>query len=88
MFYLFFTCLKFSQKEFSIFGLTVDAFTRNIQEFDLGLGVKVTQIIDHYPLHHVTFTSAKFEVATSNDSERHTITRIVTDRRMDRRTRD
>ena len=32
--------------------------------FDLGF--KVTQNIAQYPLHHVTYTPAKFEVATSN----------------------
>ena len=32
---------------------------------DLDLGVKVTQNIAQYPLHHVTYTRAKFEVATS-----------------------
>ena len=33
--------------------------------FDLDLGVKVTRNIAQYPLHHVTYTRAKFEVATS-----------------------
>ena len=32
--------------------------------FDLDLGVKVTQNVDQYPLHHVTFSVTKFEVAT------------------------
>ena len=34
--------------------------------FDLDLGVKVTQNIAQYPLHHVTYLATKFEVATSN----------------------
>ena len=31
------------------------------------LGVKVTQKVAHFPLHHVTFEPTKFEIATSND---------------------
>ena len=34
--------------------------------FDLDLGVKVTHDVAQYPLHHVTYAYAKFEVATSN----------------------
>ena len=34
--------------------------------FDLDLGVKVTQNVAQYPLHHVTYAPVKFEVATSN----------------------
>ena len=30
------------------------------------LGVKVTQNVAQYPLHHVTYSATKFEVATSN----------------------
>ena len=30
------------------------------------LGIKVTQDVAQYPLHHVTYTHVKFEVATSN----------------------
>ena len=33
--------------------------------FDLDLGVKVTQDVAQYPLHHVTYSATKFEVATS-----------------------
>ena len=33
--------------------------------FDLDFGVKVTQNVAQYPLHHVTFSATKFEVATS-----------------------
>ena len=33
--------------------------------FDLDHGVKVTQNVVQYPLHHVTFTATKFEDATS-----------------------
>ena len=45
--------------------------------FDLWL--KVTQNILQYPLHHVIYASAKFEVATSNCLEEDTIARNVTD---------
>ena len=34
--------------------------------FDLDLGVKVTQNVAQYPLHHVTYPATKFEVARSN----------------------
>ena len=34
--------------------------------FDIDLGVKVTQDVAQYPLHHVTYSDTKFEVATSN----------------------
>ena len=34
--------------------------------FDLDLGVKVTQDIAQYPLHHVTYSDTKFEVTMSN----------------------
>ena len=37
--------------------------------FDLDLGVKVTQNVAQYPLHHVTYSATKFEVATSNVKE-------------------
>ena len=33
--------------------------------FDLDLGVKVTRNIAQYTRHHVTYASAKFDVATS-----------------------
>ena len=33
---------------------------------DLDLGVKVTQNVTQYPLHHVTSSGTKFKVATSN----------------------
>ena len=39
------------------------------------LGVKVTQNVAQYPLHHVTFSGAKFEVATSNRLGGDTFTR-------------
>ena len=32
--------------------------------FDLDLGIKVTQDVAKYPLHHVTYSATKFEVAT------------------------
>ena len=34
--------------------------------FDLDLGVKVTQNVAQYPIHHVTFSATKFEVTMSN----------------------
>ena len=34
--------------------------------FDLNLGVKVTQNVAQYPLHHVIYVPANFEGATSN----------------------
>ena len=34
--------------------------------YDLDLMVKVTQNVAQYPTHHVTYASAKFEVAMSN----------------------
>ena len=43
--------------------------------FDLDLGVKVTQNVAQYPLHHVTYLATKFEVDTSNPLGGDTITR-------------
>ena len=34
--------------------------------FDLDLGVKVTQDVAKYPLHHVTYSDTQIEVATSD----------------------
>ena len=34
--------------------------------FDLEIGVKVTQDVAKYPLHHVTYSDIKFEVSTSD----------------------
>ena len=60
--------------------------------FDLELGVKVTRNVAQYPLHHVTYSATKFEVATSNHLVGDTFTRNVTDAhphgRTDRRTTD
>ena len=53
---------------------------------DLDLGVKVTQNVTQYPLHHVIYAPTKFEVATSNGLGADTITRNVTDGRTDART--
>ena len=53
---------------------------------DLDLGVKVTRNVTQYPLHHVIYASTKFEVATSNGLGEDTITRNVTDGRLDART--
>ena len=35
-------------------------------EFDLDFQVMVTQNVAQYPLHHVTYSATKFEVAMSN----------------------
>ena len=43
--------------------------------FDLDLGVKVTQNVAQYPLHHVTYSATKFEVATSSRLGEDTFTR-------------
>ena len=43
--------------------------------FDLDLAVKVTQNVAQYPLHHVTYSATKFEVATSNHLGGDTFTR-------------
>ena len=39
---------------------------------------KVTQNVDLYPLHYVTYEPTTFDVATSNGYEEDTITRDVT----------
>ena len=38
---------------------------KKIQYLTFDLDVKVTQNVAQYPLHHVTFSATKFEVATS-----------------------
>ena len=43
--------------------------------FDLDFGVKVTQNVAQYPLHYVTYSATKFEVATSNCLGGDTFTR-------------
>ena len=57
----------------------------HLQENTL-FGVKVTQNITQYPLHHVIYAPTKFEVATSNRLGEDTITRNVTDGQTDTRT--
>ena len=47
--------------------------------FDLDLGVKVTQNVSKFPIHHVTYSAAKYEVATSNRLVGDTFIRNVTD---------
>ena len=42
--------------------------------FDLVLDIKVTQDVAQYPLHHVTYSDTKFEVATSNNIGRDAFT--------------
>ena len=54
--------------------------------FDLDLGVKVTRNIAQYPLHHVTYSTTKFEVDSSNGLGGDTFTRNVTDGRTQGRT--
>ena len=51
--------------------------------FDLDHGHKVTQNVAQYPLHHVTYSATKFEVATSNGLGGDTFTRNVMDGRTD-----
>ena len=48
--------------------------------------VKVTRNVAQYPLHHVTYSPTKFEVATSNGLGGDTFTRNVTDGRTHGRT--
>ena len=43
--------------------------------FDIDLGVKITQNVAQYPLHHVTYSATKFEVAMSNSLGGDTFTR-------------
>ena len=50
--------------------------------------VKVTHNVAQYPLHHVTYSATKFEVATSNGLGGDTFTRNVTVRLLDRRRTD
>ena len=56
--------------------------------------MKRRPVVDQYPLHHVTYVSAKFKVAGPNGLGENTITRNVTDGqtftygRTDRRTTD
>ena len=56
--------------------------------FDLDLWVKVTQNVAQYPLHHVTYLTTKFEVATSNGLGGDIFTRNVTDARTHGQTDD
>ena len=59
-------------------------FRKEIHLFDLW--VKVTQNVAQYPLHHVTYSGTKFEVATSNSLGGATFTRNVMDGRTGERT--
>ena len=47
--------------------------------FDLDLGAKVTQNVAQYPLHHVIYAPAKFEVASPKGLGGDAITRNMTD---------
>ena len=44
--------------------------------FDLEIGVKVTQDVAKYPLHHVTYSDTKFEVSTSDSLGGDAFTKI------------
>ena len=46
-----------------------------IQYLTFGFGVKVTPNVAQYPLHHVTYSATKFEVAKSNRLGGDTFTR-------------
>ena len=46
-----------------------------IQYLSFDHGVKVTRNVAQYPLHHVTFSATKFEVAKSNCLRGDTFTR-------------
>ena len=54
-----------------------EVFTKKNQylTFDLDLGVKVTEKVAQNPLHHVTYSATKFEVAKSNRLGGDTFTR-------------
>ena len=54
---------------------------KKIHYLTVDLGVKVTQNVAQYPLHHVIFSATKFEVTTSNGVGGYTFTRNVTDGR-------
>ena len=74
------SCNLFSYKVWSCY---VKRFRRRciykkIQYMNLDLGVKVTRNVAQYPLHHVTYSATKFEVATSNGLGEDTFTRNVT----------
>ena len=43
--------------------------------FDLDIGVKVTQNVTQYPLHHATYSGTKFEVASSINLGRDAVTK-------------
>ena len=49
----------------------------------LDLGGKVTPNVAQYPLHHVTYSATKFEVATSNGLGGDSFTRNVSDGQPD-----
>ena len=64
---------SFDQRTYRVLSYYVKRFRRRsiykkIQylNFDLDLGVKVTQNVAQYPLHHVIYSATKFEVITSN----------------------
>ena len=61
---------------------------KKIHYFTFDLDVKITHNVAQYPLHHVTYSATKFEVATSNGLGGDTFTRNVTDRLLDGRRTD
>ena len=50
-------------------------FSEKIQYLTFDLGVNDTRNVAQYPLHHVTFSATRFEVATSNRLGGDTFTR-------------
>ena len=66
---------------YRVWSYYVKRFRRSIYKkiqyltFDLDLGVKVTRNVAQYPLHHVTYSATKFEVAKSNHLGGDTFTR-------------
>ena len=57
-----------------------DIYTR---KYIFDLGVKVTQNVAQYPLHHVTYSATKFKDATPNGLDGDTFTRNLTEGQTD-----
>ena len=73
----FTSCDLFSYKVWSCYvkRFRKRCINKKIQYLTFDLGVKVTQNVAKYPLHQVTSSATKFEVATSNRLGGDTITR-------------
>ena len=73
-------CLKFLRRK-----VYEEKHLQEIQylTFDLDVGVKVTRNASQYPLHHMTYSATKFEVATFNRLGGDTFTGKATDGCMD-----